>query len=549
MLINYIWPYSNEGGGTGPSQATSSAGPRNPSGHPNSGAVAKRHFEQPNCSSARPQLRPKWGGIPSDNVESGEIVKREQAIKMICTYFLKGKCSYDGNCVKIHPEGKKPFVWRYRMISGSEESWEQFDPNTNVQLETAFCDPSQSTCRIRFRNTDLLVDLRTKEMKGLKNTFNVERLVTLGANSGWKWYMQYPENASSWKDFSGPLLDTGVETSVHSDYLEKSYNRFKNQKMPKFNIEFSLKDGLSKQLELKLEISTKYDAPEMTAVTTGGNEGIRRFKVERRPTNHHLVPGGGIVQKICDYHPIKPCQSPKCPMQGYHVADTLWVYKESRETRWKHFKMDLGKQLERDFSQPSVTSTKVDIDENLCLELALNDKSDFDSVTVVPGNYEVRRIAYNHPESTALTSYTWFWEADICRERYAQLLSRADEGNNVEAHRKLLSHIYEGYAWWIEFGGINGMESGAGSSSSSSARPSVSPQSVEELFQLLCKHERDNPTSASKADEEKTRLGLDFEQMVQTVSDSNGNSVQRRLRRRLNFGSQQQREAEREIPG
>ena len=69
-----------------------------------------------------------------------------------------------------------------------------------------------------------------------------------------------------------------------NDILSKSivqapiHNRGQNR--------IQLKRWFVKTAELKLDISTKYGAPEITAVTTGGNEGIRRFKVERRPMNH-----------------------------------------------------------------------------------------------------------------------------------------------------------------------------------------------------------------------------------------------------------------------
>ena len=252
ILVHYLRLMSQQ-------VATSPSKP-GPGGHANPGAIAKQRAERPDGSGVRPHPMPK-----SIEHRSTAVVKRKPATKVICVHFLEGKCSFGGNCVKIHPEGKRPFVWRFRMTPGSEDAWEEFDPNTNVQLETAFCDPNQSTCSIRLQESDLVIDLRTKKTRGLTNPICVERLVTQDIDGGWKWYMQYPAGPGNWKDLSKKCLDVGVELSINSEYLEATYITYKKLN-ESFGQYFNIREANSDH-RLLLDVDIHYDSPDMTAVT------------------------------------------------------------------------------------------------------------------------------------------------------------------------------------------------------------------------------------------------------------------------------------------
>ena len=147
----------------------------------------------------------------------------------LCGNYLSRKCSLNDTCTLQHNQFKTPYLWQYKYRG--EKSWTNYDKESNVYIEEAFCDPSKTRSghtddqqlevwflqlpeihRIHFTNGSNMLYRRLSTKSSVKDKGDEKHGRTL-----WQWY--YEEERNIWKEYN---LGVGIILFV---YLVSSLKR------------------------------------------------------------------------------------------------------------------------------------------------------------------------------------------------------------------------------------------------------------------------------------------------------------------------------------
>ena len=134
----------------------------------------------------------------------------------ICVYFLRDECTYQNNCINIHPLGKANYAWCYKHRNW--RSWKCFDDAVSQKLEASFSDPKISVCTVDLDNSEIVVDFRTMREDNDEELEFHRSEVSSYLPTTWAWY--WKNSSEQWKEY-GTLCDH--ISSIDSAEIEKFF--------------------------------------------------------------------------------------------------------------------------------------------------------------------------------------------------------------------------------------------------------------------------------------------------------------------------------------
>ncbi|XP_071798571.1 uncharacterized protein [Asterias amurensis] len=153
----------------------------------------------------------------------------------ICTYFLRGRCIFDGDKYNHKRHCRKPFQWQTKDTQRGQTGWQDLPQTENYNVEKIYCDVNNSLYSSRSNDGNFYSDMTIKfdVMTGTVECsyeVDVRRLATVSSvtKSNWEkafcieWVWYWLDETQRWIVYSEKNMK-GIIAGIDSSSIEQKY--------------------------------------------------------------------------------------------------------------------------------------------------------------------------------------------------------------------------------------------------------------------------------------------------------------------------------------